>query len=363
MAALMMALLVGLATGEAVYAADIASLQKRAAAGEAQAQFDLGLAYQSGREVKRDMPRAIAFYRQAAAQKHAPAINNLGAAYLRGDGVARDRPKALALLEQAVGLGYRVAMYNLGSEYFTSQPPDYARAFALFTQSAEKGHLNAMRALVDVYSEGRGTARDPAMATEWARKSATGGCMKAKTMLAISYQHGRGVPADLPVAVALYREAAEAGDPVAQHNLGLRYARGEGVARDGAEAVRWFRRAADQGFARAFNALGAMTSDQAESLRLYRLAAERGDSDGQTNLGRAYQDGTGVKPDPVAAYMWLQLAARQGVEMAKVSLDKLRPRLTPEQGRRGEAAVRAWRPRPSPPQIGPSDRELGCESD
>lgn len=348
-----------------IAAVDIPTLQKRAAGGDAQARFDLALAYQTGRDVKRDLPRALSLYRQAAAQKHAPAINNLAVMYLRGDGVRRDPAQALPLFEEAIGLGYRVAMYNLASELFRTRPPGDPRTLALFRQAAELGHLNAMRALVDIYGEGRGTPRDLVAAAEWARKSAAGGCMKGKTMLAIAYQHGRGVPADLPVAVALYREAAEAGDPVAQHNLGLRHARGEGVGVSRSEAARWFQRAADQGFARSFSALGTLRAgwDQPEALRLYRLAAERGDSDGQTNLGRAYMDGNGIKADPVAAAMWLQLAARQGVEDAKTSLDKLRPTLTPQQARRAEAAVKAWRPRPAPAQIGPTDRELGCESD
>ncbi|TCR68682.1 tetratricopeptide repeat protein [Bosea sp. BK604] len=346
--------------------ADIPALQRRAEQGDAQAQFDLGKRYQQGQGVRADFRKALGYYRQAAKQNHPLALNNLGVSYETGNGVPRDPVQAKAYYQAAAKLGSMVAQYNLGTFLYKSAAGDDAalrEAFRYFTQAAELGHINAMRALAEFYRGGRIIPKDDAAVLLWIRKAEAAGCVKAKTDLAIAYQRGLGVVADLPVAVALYRQAAEGGDVVAQHNLGLRYARGEGVPLDNAEAVRWFRKAADQGFARSMSALGVTyegSGDKAEALRLYRLAAERGDSDGQTNLGRAQAEG--VPADLPAAFMWLTLAANQNGAAARAELAKLTPRLTPAQLRQGEAAARSWRPRPAPASVGPSDKELGCEN-
>lgn len=146
--------------------------------------------------------------------------------YETGNGVPRDPVKAKAYYEVAAKLGSMVAQYNLGTFLYKSAAGDDAtlrEAFRYFTQAAELGHINAMRALAEFYRGGRIMPRDDATALLWIRKAEAAGCVKAKTELALAYQRGRGVAADIPVAVALYRQAAEGGDVVAQHNLGLRY--------------------------------------------------------------------------------------------------------------------------------------------
>jgi TPR repeat protein len=45
-------------------------------------------------------------------------------------------------------------------------------------------------------------------------------------------------------------------------------------------------------------------------VKYYREAAEKNDAEGQMNLGRMYQDGSGVKSDLVEAYKWFYLASQ-----------------------------------------------------
>ena len=59
-------------------AQELADLHDRAFAGEAQAQYAIGLRYASGRGVPQDDAEAVTWYRKAAEQGHADAQNNLG---------------------------------------------------------------------------------------------------------------------------------------------------------------------------------------------------------------------------------------------------------------------------------------------
>ena len=66
-----------------------------------------------------------------------------------------------------------------------------------------------------------------------------------------------------------------------------------------------------------------------EAIRWFTLAAEQGHGAGQFSLGLLYSIGVGVPKDLVRSYMWFNLAASGGVEIARRSLDRLAKRMTP----------------------------------
>ena len=49
-----------------------------------------------------------------------------------------------------------------------------------------------------------------------------------------------------------------------------------------------------------------------EAARLFRLGAEQGDADAQSELARAYINGSGVERDYAAAMLWARRSADQG---------------------------------------------------
>ena len=65
-------------------------LRARAEQGEADAQFDLGVAYAAGDGVPEDEAEALRWYRLAADQGHAAAQTRVGTMYANGRGVPRD---------------------------------------------------------------------------------------------------------------------------------------------------------------------------------------------------------------------------------------------------------------------------------
>lgn len=57
--------------------------------------------------------------------------------------------------------------------------------------------------------------------------------------------NGRGVARDEAVAVEWFRKSAEQGDATAQRVLGTMYADGRGVAQDETAAIEWYRKSAE----------------------------------------------------------------------------------------------------------------------
>src|SRR5271157_6236517 len=70
-------------------------------AGQAEAQFDLGVLYAQGRGVRRDLTEAAKWYRKSAEQGNAEAQFALGQLYSRGWGVPRDEADALRWFQMA----------------------------------------------------------------------------------------------------------------------------------------------------------------------------------------------------------------------------------------------------------------------
>lgn len=79
-----------------------ANQQKWAAEGNAQNQCLLGICYENGEGVKKDLIKAVEWYQKSAAQGEARAQFHLGKCYLLGDGVKKDLTKAIKWYQKAL---------------------------------------------------------------------------------------------------------------------------------------------------------------------------------------------------------------------------------------------------------------------
>ncbi len=79
-----------------------------------------------------------------------------------------------------------------------------------------------------------------------------------------------------------------------------------------------------------------------EDISKIEQAAKQGDAEAQLHLGVMYYLGKGVPQDYVRAYMWLNLAAGQGVTMAVEERDALAKLLSPSQIEEGQRMTREW---------------------
>ncbi|HYM32373.1 MAG TPA: SEL1-like repeat protein [Candidatus Cybelea sp.] len=177
------------------------------------AQFLLGLLYDTGRGVPNDPVSAAVWYRKAAEQGHRDAQFLLGLAYYRGRGVARNDPDAAA--------------------WFT--------AAAVAHQAGAAYHLGIVNLL------GRGVPRDDVAALKWLQQAADQDYPEAQYLVGLIYANGHGVPRDLAWAARWYGKAAEQGLTRAQYALALALAAGLGVSADAEEALRWASLAAEHG--------------------------------------------------------------------------------------------------------------------
>ncbi|MBF0296138.1 MAG: sel1 repeat family protein [Magnetococcales bacterium] len=71
--------------------------------------------------------------------------------------------------------------------------------------------------------------------------------------------------------------------------------------------------------------------DYPQALTQFESLAQRGDPQAQINLAIMLRKGLGTPVDPVNALMWLELAARNGDEIAIQERDRLGSALTPQQ--------------------------------
>ncbi|WP_435627019.1 tetratricopeptide repeat protein [Candidatus Ferrigenium straubiae] len=153
------------------------------------------------------------------------------------------------------------------------------------------------------------------------------------------------------VAMKELTPLAEQGDMKAQLLLGGMYGGVRGIPQDHAKAAFWYRKAAEQGSAPAQIALGVMykngtgvKQDDREAVSLFRKAAEQGFSEAQYVLGEVYEQGLGttVKPDPVEAHMWYNLAVTAGFEAARYNMEGIEARMSPEQIEKAKSLAREW---------------------
>ncbi len=192
----------------------LALVEKRAEAGIAAAQNELGDRYRTGRSVgAKNLTLALSWYRKAAEQGYALAQYSIGTLYEDGDGVKEDDEQALSWYLQAANQGLSKAQDKVGS----------------------------------LYEEGKGTSPDTAMARLWFHKAADQNDAEAEYRLGRLYELGEGGVADNAQAMSWYEKSAQNGCALAQYSLGLRYMQGLVIPQNKQTARMWLQKAADQG--------------------------------------------------------------------------------------------------------------------
>ncbi len=271
--------------------------------GDAFAQVNLGIFYQSGRGgLPKDDREAARHYKLAADQGNAWGQLNLGNCYEYGrGGLPKDDREAARLYKLAADQGNATARVDLGAFCETGRgglPNDDREAARLYKLAADQGNAFAQVNLGTFYRTGRGSLpKDDREAAQLYKLAADQGNASGQLYLGNCYEHGRGLPKDDHEAARLYKLAADQGDATAQSYLGSFY-------RDG---------------------LGGLPRNDQEAARLFKLAAEQADTSGQANLGFFYENGRGGLPkdDREAARLY-KLAAAKNSAYARDALARLR---------------------------------------
>ena len=155
------------------------ALSKRALAGDTEAQLRLGIAFEFGQGVDKNLDEAIHWYHIAAD---------------RGDPVAQ------------TNLAYLIDTGGNGS----ANPPEAAK---WYLRAAVSGFARAEFNLGILYLLGEGVDQSDEEAARWIREAADVGCPVAEATLGYLYANGIGVPRDPHKALGLIEKAAKKNDP------------------------------------------------------------------------------------------------------------------------------------------------------
>lgn len=226
-----------------------AALLKKAEAGDAEAQHNLGMMYDKGEGVPIDAAKAMVWFQKAAAQGHAGAQFGLGTMYENRNGVPKDAAKAVEWYQKAATQGHAGGQFGLGMMYGKGEgvPQDYAKAMEWFQKAAAQGHAGGQFGLGMMYNHGHSVPKDATKAVEWYQKAAVQGNADALYNLGSMYEKGEGVPKDAAKAMEWYQKAAAQGDAVTQYLLGSTYEAGEITSKDMVLAYAWTNLAAGRG--------------------------------------------------------------------------------------------------------------------
>ena len=317
-----------------VLPAPFQGLLKRAEGGDAQAQFELGQAYEDGKGVPRDDDRAAEWFRRSAEQDYAQAENSLGVMYAQGRGVQPDRAEAVRWYRQAAKHGLPEALYNIAISYYNGEgvEANLNDAATWMMVASRRGDAQATEALKQIRQELHQRMEI------------------SKFQLAQLYNKGDELPQDLLAAASLYRELAEEQDEM-WYNHGSRYqlcqiySGGKGVPQDYPQAKSWCKkshtdlsymllgRMAEQGLGQSKNLR--------EALNYYKQAAWRAVPDGYMDTARL-ELASGAHDAQKNAYFWYLIAVKRTVPGAEDKSREVAAQLTDKEITKQQKEAAAW---------------------
>ncbi|WP_416896722.1 MAG: tetratricopeptide repeat protein [Minwuia sp.] len=187
-----------------------------AEAGDAHAQFNIGLMHDEGLGTAPDQELARIWWTRAAEQGLAEAHHNL------------------ALLE------IELASRDLGG--------DIAAAVGHLESAAETGHLQSHYTLGKLYEVGLGVEKDMENSVRHILTAAEGGFARAQYNMGKRYRDGDGVEQDSKISTEWFRRAAMQGHPGGMDHLARRLHEGDGVEQDDVQAMAFAILAARKGY-------------------------------------------------------------------------------------------------------------------
>ena len=144
------------------------------------AQYQIGLLYQHGKGVSKNLAKAATWYRLAAEQKLGSAQSSLGKFYLSGRGVKRDFKKALYWSKRAAFQGEAAAQTRLAFilRYGKGTKRNIPKSLIWYKKAAEQGYAPAQDSLATIYATGKIVRRSYLLAFKWLKISTFFGSKK-----------------------------------------------------------------------------------------------------------------------------------------------------------------------------------------
>lgn len=365
-------------------------LTRRAEAGDAAAQWSLGMRYRFGVGAVADMDAAREWLKRAAEADHAEACRAYAWTLVADGGDKAAIAEASRWMERAAEFGNLDAMVE--ETDLTTATSTLATIGTKLRVAAEKGAAGAQARFGMFGSAGMIGAQNKEAAERFLRTAADAGCPLAAEFVGMALISGTRTSEpsgeDVELGIRYLRHAAEYGRPNAQYYLGStlrRIARDQGTVSD--EGMRWLVQAAEQNNIGGLTRLGGMYlsgdgvpkdvakgaeligrsagigalytavsvgslyergedvgRDVREAMKWYSKGAQFGDVEAQLALARLMSSGDGVEHDMVEAYKWANIAAAGGGEKEVAQRDAIGARLSGAEIQEGQARASRFRP-------------------
>ena len=214
---------------------------------------NLGLCYEQGLGVKRNIEQALNCYEEAAKEEYLPAICNLAYAYLKCGRNAEDYKKAAKWFEIASNENESMpdVLYHLGCLYEKGLGVDknYEKAFYYYKKAANLDYAKGCKKCGDLlYIEGKALSPNKMDAVQYYIKASELGDTDSYNVLGRLYLNGyEGVKKNIEEAFRCYSEAHKMGCVSGTVNLGIMYLNGIHVKQNTKLAHKLFMEAAKKG--------------------------------------------------------------------------------------------------------------------
>ncbi len=203
---------------------------KAAEAGNATAQYDMGLAYERGEGVEINLKKAFEYYTKAAKQGHAGSTYILGFFYNVGKYVDVDLKKARQYYKKAAEMNVVYAQYRYGlfCLYGIGGKSDIEEGATNIEAASEQGHVDAIYIMGMMFLEGIYYDVDISQGMTFLEVAAKNNSSDAQYTLGVCYFYAKyGMKCSYAKAAKWFTMAAENGHFSAYNDLAYCYAYGD----------------------------------------------------------------------------------------------------------------------------------------
>ncbi|MDR2170394.1 MAG: sel1 repeat family protein [Planctomycetaceae bacterium] len=316
-------------------------LYRAAKKGDKEAQFQLGklcVKYNWGmvaiiREVSREL--AIQYLTNSPEKLDAELLYDVGKLFEVGRGGKKDYAEMIKWFTQSADKGFLDAQFEIATRYrfgighFPQDEKKSSEYYQKCAAGADENSPNIQLCKGVCFQYGYGRDKNAAEAEKWLRKSAEQGFARGQTALGIFLEEtAEGGIKKRQEAFEWYKKAAEQNDVYAMMKTGNFYHRGVGAPPDDKLALKWYIKAAETNEPEAQYQLGVWFDDgklfnKGSEFQWYKKAAEQGHVLAQVHLGLCFLLGKGTRKNKSEAEKWLKQAAEQGNETAAEALKAL----------------------------------------
>lgn len=291
-----------------------------------EAAYFLGCSYSTGAlGLEVDAVRAFDLYTRAAKADHAQASYRAAVCYELGVGTRRDVDKALTWYKRAAQLGDVSSMYKLGMLALDGNNCEEGLTWLL--RASDLGDASSPHALHElglIYESGE-RCSDRRKSNAHSRRQSDGLHRRSTSVSSIKSGNSSGQGSlfqqDPAKALSFFYRAAKLGYAPSQFRIGHAYEYKElGCMLDPQKSISWYTAAAEQGDGEAelalsgwywTGAMGVLRKSDTEAFLWAQRAADRGLGRAFFCLGHFYEYGIGVPAAPDRARHWFTKALEQ----------------------------------------------------